>query len=168
MRSRQNAERPARERPRSHETDLADAVDQCRRNGEFLAGLGEIYQRVDAGLAEHNPVCRADGTCCKFNLTAHRVYLSTGELALLSRTAPPSLGPCKIPRCPYQVNTLCTGRDRRPLGCRIFFCDPALSGFCRESYETHHRAIRLLHQKHCLPYAYVELASSVLQLFSQA
>ena len=27
--------------------------------------------------------------------------------------------------CPFQVNNLCTARDARPLGCRIYFCDPA-------------------------------------------
>ena len=27
--------------------------------------------------------------------------------------------------CPFQVQGLCIARESRPLGCRIYFCDPA-------------------------------------------
>lgn len=166
MKSRQNAKPLAPDSCCDQSASLAQAVEQCRRCGDFLAALCKLYDQVDRELADRGAVCLGGGTCCKFDVTEHQLYLSTGELALLTATALPSSPRGKPRRCPYQVNTRCAVRDRRALGCRIFFCDPQLSDFCQKSYEAYHRQVRLLHQRHCLPYAYVELTSALLQLSS--
>ena len=95
----------------------------------------------------------------------HRVYLSTGELALLARTPPPAPERSARLRCSYQVGPHCRGRGDRPLGCRIFFCRDQDPSGQSQRYERAHEQIRALHARHEVPYHYVELtwALGVLQ-----
>jgi len=122
-----------------------------------------VYRRVDAAAAARGAVCLGGGACCKFDLAGHRLYLSTGELALLTLEAPPRPARSRRRRCPYQVGPRCVARDRRPLGCRIFFCSPGLGEWCRCAYERFHRRIRELHAQQDLPYLYVELTDAITQ-----
>ncbi len=144
---------------------LADAVEQCRQNPAFLDAIRDVYRRADEDVAKLQPGCQACGECCKFDLADHRLYLSTGELAILSDEPPPSVEPCRALRCPYQADTLCLARNRRATGCRIFFCNSILSDQISDFYEAYHTEIRHLHETHCLPYIYAEVTSSILQLF---
>lgn len=153
--------RPGEKRRRS---DLAGAVGQCQAAAAFLSALRGLYRRLDAVVARRRAVCLGGGACCKFDLAGHRLYLSTGELALLAVHAPPAPGRCERGRCPYQVGPRCVGRDRRPLGCRVFFCAPGLGEWSRRTYEAFHSPIRRLHADHALPYAYVELTSALAAL----
>ena len=59
--------------------------------GEIRAVL-ESADGESGGQApgEARPQCLGGGACCRFDLMGHRVYLSTGELALLGRTDPPA------------------------------------------------------------------------------
>jgi hypothetical protein len=118
-----------------------------------------------AHLPGDRSVCRACGKCCKFDLTGDRLYVSTGELALLCKVPPPKPGLVRVLRCPYQVGRRCTARDRRPLGCRTFLCQKSSAPPRQEIYETHHRAIRRLHRRCNLPYRYVELTAALAELF---
>ena len=137
----------------------SEAVRRCRQDAEFLAALEDIYRRLDAAVAARGVVCRADGACCKFDAFDHKLYLSTGELALPPPSPPPA--PPAAGRCPYQVGPRCTARRRRPLGCRVFFCDPGAAEWGRAACETFHGEIRALHERHALPYAYVELSAGI-------
>ncbi len=145
--------------------DIASAVKLC--TAEFLAELSEIYASVDADIARTASRCDACGKCCMFDLADHRLYLSTGELAMLTMEPPPDIRPAFIRRCPYQVDTKCTARNRRSLGCRVFFCGKKDTENANQYYETYHSMIRMLHQKHCVPYAYAELTEALLQLFAK-
>src|SRR5688572_16070154 len=40
--------------------------------------------------------------------------------------------------CPYQVDGLCTARNARPLGCRLYFCDENAQSWQNEVYEKYH------------------------------
>ena len=143
---------------------LAEAVRQCRANAGFLASLTRLYAQTDAELAGTGVVCMAGGACCKFDLTEHRLYVSTGELALLSIVPPPRPNRCRRRRCPWQTGPRCDARNNRPLGCRTFFCDKRQKDFRDDFYERTYREIRSLHQRYCLPYAYIELTTAILQL----
>ncbi len=127
----------------------------------FLDALAEIYARLADEIAAAGASCDGCGRCCDFASAGHRLYVSTGELALLTRQGPPADGARGPLRCPYQVADRCTARHGRPLGCRIFFCSPPSDQWCEDLYERYHRAVRDLHDAHGLPYTYVELTAAL-------
>ena len=85
----------------------------------------EVYAEVDAAVATAKPRCDASGRCCRFTEYGHTLFLSQFEADILLETAPPYEKPVSRDFCPFQVQGLCTARESRPLGCRIYFCDPA-------------------------------------------
>jgi Fe-S-cluster containining protein len=88
----------------------------------------EVYAEVDAAVAAASPRCDASGRCCRFTDYGHTLFLSQFEADILLETAPAYARPVTRDGCPFQVGNLCTARDERPLGCRIYFCDPAYEG----------------------------------------
>lgn len=91
---------------------------------DLRARLRELYAEVDAAVASAGPRCDSSGRCCRFKEWGHVLYLSSLEADYLLESAPPYAAPVSPDGCPFQVGTLCTARDPRPLGCRIYFCDP--------------------------------------------
>jgi Fe-S-cluster containining protein len=85
----------------------------------------ELYAEVDAAVAAAGPKCEASGRCCRFKEWGHVLYLSGLEAEVLLESAPPYEPPVSPDFCPFQKENLCTAREPRPLGCRIYFCDPA-------------------------------------------
>lgn len=83
-----------------------------------------VYAEVDAAIAAANPRCEASGRCCRFTEYGHTLFLSHFEADILLDTAPPFAKPVTRDGCPFQVNDLCTARGERPIGCRVYFCDP--------------------------------------------
>jgi hypothetical protein len=138
-------------------------VLRCMEHGQFLAELSRILLQAEEALASCGAVCLGGGACCKFDLAGHRLFVSTGELALLLGSSRAPLPPSGEGRCPHQVGPRCTARERRPLGCRTFFCRVRTPSVLADVYERHHGLIRSLHQTHCLPYAYAELTLSYMQ-----
>jgi hypothetical protein len=94
-------------------------TDPVRR--EVLA----VYAAVDEAVRAAGPRCDASGRCCRFAEYGHTLFISHFEAELLLESAPPYTVPVGREACPFQVDNLCTARDERPLGCRIYFCDPA-------------------------------------------
>jgi Fe-S-cluster containining protein len=84
-----------------------------------------VYAEVDAAVKAAGPRCDASGRCCRFSEYGHTLFLSHFEAEILLESAPPYEGPVSRDGCPFQVGNLCTARESRPLGCRIYFCDPA-------------------------------------------
>src|SRR5215831_16373130 len=85
----------------------------------------EIYREVDNDVRKAGPVCVASGRCCRFKEYGHVLFLSNLEADVLLAGAPPYQQPVSVDFCPFQKENLCTAREPRPLGCRIFFCDPS-------------------------------------------
>lgn len=144
---------------------LPQQVRTCAANPAFLSAIQLLYRAVDEQIAALAPHCRGCGGCCHFDLAGHRLYVSTGELALLLRTPPAVTNPPPL-RCPYQVGAQCRAREYRPLGCRTYFCDRKLTNSIQDIYENSHIQLRLLHQNHYMPYTYAEMTHSVMQSFS--
>ena len=143
---------------------LPDAIARCRAEPAFLAQLGEIYEQVDAALAEAGVTCNACGRCCRFDLMAHRLYASAGEIAYLLTAEPPA-DAAEAPRCLYHVEPACLARETRPLGCRCYGCDPPASAEAgRDIYERFHQQIRRLHETFAVPYLYVEITTALVAL----
>lgn len=85
----------------------------------------EVYAAADRAVAAAGPRCDSSGRCCRFKEYGHTLFISQFEADLLLETAPHFEQPATSDSCPFQVQNLCTARDERPLGCRIYFCDPA-------------------------------------------
>jgi len=92
----------------------------------------EIYQEVDRAVAAAGPVCIASGRCCRFKEYGHELFISNLEADVLLANAPAYEQPVSSDFCPFQKDNLCTARAPRPLGCRVYFCDPTYQ-------ETAHR-----------------------------
>ncbi|MDG3002901.1 hypothetical protein [Paludisphaera mucosa] len=94
---------------------------------EARGPLAILYRELDAAVAELAPVCRLSGRCCRFEEYGHTLFLSAPEAAVLVADAPAAARPLDAGRtCPWQDDRgRCTAREARPLGCRVYFCDPA-------------------------------------------
>lgn len=92
---------------------------------ELRAAVLDVYAAADAAVAAAGPRCDSSGRCCRFAEYGHTLFISHFEAELLLEAAPPYQRPVSRDGCPFQVDNLCTARDARPLGCRIYFCDPA-------------------------------------------
>lgn len=73
------------------------------------------------------------------------------RLPVFGEGGAPSSGPC-----PFQVGRLCSVHRIRPLGCRLFFCDPSAVPWLNEVHEQHLAELRRLHERFDVPYAYME------------
>lgn len=58
--------------------------------------------------------------------------------------------------CPYQIDGLCTVRDVRPLGCRVYFCQASSRWWQGPMTESWLARLKALHAEFGVPYAYVE------------
>jgi hypothetical protein len=83
-----------------------------------------IYAEADAEVADAGPKCEASGRCCRFTEYGHTLFISALEADVLLAAAPPYERPVSADFCPFQKGGLCTAREPRPLGCRVYFCDP--------------------------------------------
>jgi hypothetical protein len=96
----------------------------------------EVYAEADAAIAAANPRCDASGRCCRFTEYGHTLFVTHFEAEILLESAPHFEQPASRDGCPFQINGLCTARESRPLGCRIYFCDPAFAERMIEITET--------------------------------
>jgi hypothetical protein len=94
-------------------------------NPQLKRRVLDVYAEVDRAVAAAGPRCDASGRCCRFAEYGHTLFVSQFEAELLLESAPPYTAPVSAATCPFQVGNLCTAREHRPLGCRIYFCDPA-------------------------------------------
>lgn len=167
--------------------------DKCQMtNGEGANGedvsraVAEILASASAEIASKGAVCQASGRCCRFEQYGHRLYVTAAELLHFAQTH------CSSPQgrhaienrkskienqislpqffagnpegCPYQVDNLCTAREARPLGCRIYFCDESARGWENELYEKYHRMLSAVHERFSLPYRYLEWRAALGEL----
>lgn len=125
----------------------------------LLEALADLLARAERALAAHAPDCSACGACCDFRQAGHRLYVTPAEVSLL-RLQPPPQPPREL-HCPYQVGLACTARDRRPLGCRVYFCRSLPPETQQDLYERFHHEIADLHRKHGRQYDYRELSAAL-------
>ena len=123
------------------------------------AELRALYKELDAEVAELGPVCQLSGRCCRFKEYGHTLFVSTPEVQLLLAHAP---DPCRPldggDTCPWQDSRgHCTARDCRPLGCRVYYCDPSYERFAYDLSERYIRRLKELTEKHGLPWNYAPL-----------
>src|SRR5258708_34319001 len=87
-------------------------------------GLLEIYGDLSAEIARAAPVCELSGRCCRFQEYGHTLFISRPEAELLLEAGLPENSVVDEAGCPFQVNGLCTARERGRPGCRGYYCWP--------------------------------------------
>ena len=132
-----------------------------REAGEppFHSELRELYAQLDAAVARLAPVCRISGRCCRFREYGHTLFLSAPEFEYLLSEAPDPVRPLDDGEtCPWQDDHgRCTAREARPLGCRVYFCDPSYQDAAPELSEHSIAGLKRLTERHGLPWSYAPL-----------
>jgi len=116
-----------------------------------------LYAEIDAAVAAAGPRCDSSGKCCHFREYGHVLYLTELEAQVLLESAPPYTQPIDSGGCPFQINNLCTAREPRPLGCRIYFCDPTYQDTGNALMESALARLRTLSDTHGLEWRYAPL-----------
>ena len=117
-------------------------------------GLLAIYDDLAAEIARAAPVCELSGRCCRFKEYGHTLFISRPEAELLLEQGLPENAVVDESGCPFQVNGLCTARERRPLGCRVYYCDPKYSGTGEALSEAFISRLKQLHEETGTPWEY--------------
>jgi hypothetical protein len=112
---------------------FADAVAAVGDRG--ATEIRQLYEAFESERAVVQPRCDASGACCRFEAYGHRLFITTLEMAAFCR---------------------CSAHVWRPFGCRVYFCDERTTRWQQDQYERTHAAVRALHDRHSVPYLYVE------------
>ncbi|MCI0684450.1 MAG: hypothetical protein L0Y71_20250 [Gemmataceae bacterium] len=124
---------------------------------ELQRQILDLYAAVDREVAAAGPVCVASGRCCRFKEWGHTLFLSNLEAAVLLADAPAYELPVSADFCPFQKDKLCTAREPRPLGCRVYFCDPNYQLAAQQITEKHLRHLKDLADAHGIAWHYAPL-----------
>ncbi len=134
------------------------------RDPAIAAGLEAIYTIITDQIAARRPLCEVSGRCCNFEKHGHRLYV-TGLEAAYTLTRLPPAQTLSLPMiadarargdCPFLINKLCTVHTIKPLGCRVYFCDPTAQDWQQELSERTLDMVRKLHDRHGIEYRYGE------------
>jgi hypothetical protein len=123
------------------------------------AELRALYAQLDADVAQIGPVCQLSGRCCRFQEYGHTLFVSIVEIQFLLGGAPEPQRPLdQGETCPWQdARGHCTARDCRPLGCRVYYCDPSYEQSAAELSERYIARLKKLADSHGLPWNYAPL-----------
>ncbi len=126
---------------------------------QFREALQGVYAELDAEVAILAPVCELSGRCCRFEEYGHTLFVSSPEFALLLADAPSPFRPLdEGATCPWQDNRgRCSARDARPMGCRVYFCDPNYQPMAPKIAEAGIAKLKRLVDKLGLPWDYAPL-----------
>ncbi|MEM1445554.1 MAG: hypothetical protein AAGF84_05820 [Planctomycetota bacterium] len=132
------------------------------------ASLRELYEHIEAAIAERGPTCWQSGKCCNFGAYGHRLYVTALEVAWFLGQAqrfPKTVatqGDIALPQassddtCPFQIDRACSTHRIRPLGCRVFFCQEGTQSWQQALYEKFLRRLRDIHRTHDVEYRYAD------------
>ena len=125
----------------------------------FRARVQEVYRDLDAAVAALAPVCQVSGRCCRFVEYDHTLFVSAPEFAILLADAPKPSRPVDAgATCPWQdARGRCTAREARPLGCRVYFCDPGYAPHGPDLAEAAIARLKALVEEMGLPWDYAPL-----------
>lgn len=117
-------------------------------------GLVALYDDLAAEIAAAAPVCDLSGRCCRFKEYGHTLFISRPEAELLLEQGLPPGSTVDEAGCPFQIGGLCTARERRPLGCRVYFCDPRYAGKGEALTERYLARLKQMHEATGTPWEY--------------
>jgi hypothetical protein len=118
----------------------------------------ELYHDVDREVAAAGPVCVASGRCCRFKEYGHTLFLSNLEAEVLLNAAPLyDRDAVTADFCPFQKENLCTAREPRPLGCRVYYCDASYQETGVAISEKYLKGLKALADAHGVSWHYAPL-----------
>jgi hypothetical protein len=125
----------------------------------FREPLQRVYGELDAEVSSLAPVCQISGRCCRFEEYGHTLFISAPEFALLLADAPsPVRDLDEGATCPWQsFQGRCTARNARPMGCRVYFCDPNYESAAPEIAERGINRLKRMIDEQALPWDYAPL-----------
>jgi Fe-S-cluster containining protein len=125
----------------------------------FREDLQRVYAELDAEVASLSPACQLSGRCCRFEEYGHTLFVSSPEFALLLADAPSPSRPLDDgATCPWQDESgRCSAREARPMGCRVYFCDPSYQPAAPEIAERGIARLKQLVDELGLPWDYAPL-----------
>jgi Fe-S-cluster containining protein len=130
---------------------------------DLYAELEEIYRDIDAAIGVHTPICEQSGVCCRFAESEHRLYTSDVEFMYLSDHVDMTVPVPEADVCPFMHEKMCTVRDHRMVGCRIYYCDPSFSGTMEALYEEFHARVKALTTRFGLEWNYSDFMTRMRQ-----
>jgi hypothetical protein len=147
------------------ESSTTESLD----TNHFRSALHSLYAALDAEVAGLGPVCQLSGRCCRFAEYDHTLFLSDLEAALLLDEAPPPVRPLDAGEsCPWQdPSGRCQAREARPLGCRVYYCDPVYQPHAALLSEAYIGRLKRLVEENGLPWNYAPLHHHLYQAASQ-
>jgi len=148
--------------PRMHRV-FAQAVRDAAQRPQAVAAVLRLHEQLEQAIRQRGPRCELSGRCCHFEKFGHRLYVTTLDVAAFLAADPPPPGEIGE-GCPFQQNGRCGVHAIRPLGCRIFFCDPSAEQWMQEQYEILHSALKRLHEDFEVPYFYLEWRQALRSL----
>lgn len=144
---------------------LAEMILPHVDHDPLAARMSTFYAEVDAAVSARNPACRNRGLCCQFDRFGHRLYVTTVELAYFVRGSREQWrAATDEDRCPYHIAGRCTARQQRPLGCRIFFCEPAAKAWQGPEYERRLTELKDIGAAFSVAYRYTDWLSALRTL----
>ena len=131
------------------------AVIAASRRPEVVDAMRRFYEDADREIAARPATCWNRGECCRFGQFGHRLYVTSLEVCYYLATGdlPPAI---TDDTCPHAFEGKCHARDRRPLGCRIFYCDPNAQSWQGSFTEERLGALREMHEQLDVPYVYAD------------
>lgn len=146
--------------------ELRGAWLTAARDETIARELEAVYALIADQIEARGPRCDVSGRCCHFEQHGHRLYVTGLEAAYtVARLRLVGRGPHRdedisMARlrgdCPFLVDDRCSTHLIRPLGCRVYFCDPTAQGWQEELSERTLKLVRGIHERHQVPYRYGE------------
>ncbi len=142
--------------------DLASSVLRAADDDALAERMKTFYADADARAVALGSTCRNRGECCRFDAYGHRLYVTTVELAYFVRELRDTWrSPDDGHLCPFHVEGRCVARSHRPMGCRVFFCDPATQPQQHAEYERQLAELKSISKDFGVDYRYVEWLSAL-------
>lgn len=108
---------------------------------ELRNELESIYRDVETELTQSGVTCWLSGQCCDFERSDHQLFASSVEVAYVQEKHGDAIE-ATAPLCPFWKAGRCTERERRPLGCRTYFCDDRHHDDLLALYERYYQRLR--------------------------
>jgi hypothetical protein len=136
-----------------------DNLHEPDRLAEIRVQLRGLYLDVDKAVSDLSPTCKLSGRCCRFREYGHTLFLSASEAVFLTDLAPrPARDLDAGDSCPWQdTHGRCMAREARPLGCRIYFCDPLYEEHAPRLSEAFLTRLKRLADERDWPWHYAPL-----------
>ena len=133
-------------------------------DSRLLQAVESVYNWLDTKNRQRAALCKACGRCCDFAQFDHCLFVTTPEIMYLAaKLNPDNIRQMHNNLCPYNEKGLCTIRDYRFAGCRIFFCKGEPVFQARLSEETV-KKFGSLCDKFNLLYRYMPLKAALSEI----